>query len=93
MKKTCKSIIDCPNEKQLFMNKKGYEIFECITCGHRFHPLNDSEMHLDKVYSTITTHLFFLKQHIIKLLTNSLGKLKLIYAPIVVKWYMFQKRH
>ena len=51
MKKTCKSIKDCPDEKPLFMNKNGHEIFECTTCGHRFHRVADFKIHLEKVYS------------------------------------------
>lgn len=34
---------------------------------------------------------FFFKKKIINLLSNSVGKLKIIYPPVDVKWYLFKK--
>jgi len=51
MKKTCKSIYNCPKEKKVALSKYGYDIFECKTCHHRFHIIDDSDTHLKNVYS------------------------------------------
>jgi len=51
MKKTCKSIIDCAEEKVFYLNKNGHKILECTTCGHRFCKIDNTEVHLKEVYS------------------------------------------
>jgi SAM-dependent methyltransferase len=52
MKKTCKSVNDCIEEKIPLIKKNGYEILECKVCHHRFTRLDDNyEDHLKNVYS------------------------------------------
>jgi len=51
MRKTCKSIHDCPKKKKVALNKNGYEILECTKCSHRFCQIDELELHLEKVYS------------------------------------------
>jgi len=51
MYKTCDSINTCAEEKVVLFTKKGYQISECKTCGHRFTLLKDTENHLEKVYA------------------------------------------
>jgi len=51
MKKTCNSITDCPEEKEIVIKKNGHEILECKACGHRFCRIENNETHLKNVYS------------------------------------------
>jgi len=50
-RKICDSFLTCEEDKKLFMTKNGYQINECITCGHRFIKIEQAENHVNKVYS------------------------------------------
>ena len=50
MKKTCNSIKNCNEEKKLLFEKRGYKIFECKKCDHRFTEINDAENHVAIIY-------------------------------------------
>lgn len=49
--KNCNSFLTCKENKKLLMVKNGYPINDCVKCGHRFTQIENSENHLDKVYS------------------------------------------
>ncbi len=51
IKKTCASILNCSEKKNILFTKNGYEIFECEKCSQRFSEIKDSKNHVSKVYS------------------------------------------
>lgn len=51
MDRTCKSFLNCTEERKLLFTKKGYPIKECKQCGHRFTEIKDIGNHLEQTYS------------------------------------------
>lgn len=51
LKKTCGSVLNCSEEKALYLVKNGYEIRQCKKCGHRFIQLETMENRLQEVFS------------------------------------------
>lgn len=50
-KKVCESILNCAEEKTLFLVKDNYHIQQCRKCGHRFIQLPSVENRLKEVFS------------------------------------------
>jgi len=51
MKKKCLTFQNCPEEKETYLEKNGFLIKECKTCGHRFTEIPEANNHIQNVYS------------------------------------------
>ena len=51
MEKKCSSVLSCTENRKSLFTKKGYQIKECTTCGHRFTDIKDLDNHLEESFS------------------------------------------
>lgn len=51
MHQYCGNIISCQEKRITCFEKNGYPVLQCEKCGHRFVKIQDTNNHLDKVYS------------------------------------------